>query len=192
MPPTPTGRTSRCRRIGKSRASRTLTYQDRATNQANQSTDIGLYRRLVDIPASFAGQRVLWHFDGAFDGAEVFVNGQRCGYHESGFTAFNIDVTKALKPGQRNLMAVRVYKKAPPAVWTKASFWCLGGIYRETYLVALPPLHVDDVTVVTDLDGSTRTPCSSRRSASPARPGHVSSSAANCVRSTAPRLNCPP
>ena len=34
-----------------------LTYQDRATNQANQSKDIGLYRRLVDIPASFAGQR---------------------------------------------------------------------------------------------------------------------------------------
>ena len=76
-----------------------LTYQDRATNQANQSKDIGLYRRLADIPASFAGQRVLWHFDGSFDGTEVFVNGQRCGYHESGFTAFNIDVTKALKPG---------------------------------------------------------------------------------------------
>jgi beta-galactosidase/beta-glucuronidase len=129
-----------------------LTYQDRATNQANQSKDIGLYRRLVDIPASFAGQRVLWHFDGAFDGTEVFVNGQRCGYHESGFTAFNIDVTKALKPGQRNLMAVRVYKKAPSSSLDKGSFWCLGGIFRETYLVALPQLHVDDVTVVTELD----------------------------------------
>ncbi len=126
-----------------------LTYQDRASNQ---STDIGLYRRLVEIPASFAGQRVLWHFDGVYDGAEVFVNGQRCGYHESGFTAFNIDVTKALKPGQRNLMAVRVYKKTSSSSLEKGSFWCLGGIYRETYLVALPPLHVDDVTVVTDLD----------------------------------------
>ena len=118
----------------------------------NQSKDIGLYRRLVDIPASFAGQRVLWHFDGAFDGTEVFVNGQRCGYHESGFTAFNIDVTKALKPGQRNLMAVRVYKKTSSSSLDKGSFWCLGGIFRETYLVALPPLHVDDVTVVTELD----------------------------------------
>ena len=85
-----------------------LTYQDRT---ANPSDDIGLYRRLVDVPASFAGQRVLWHFDGVFDGAEVFVNGQRVGYHESGFTAFDMDVTKALKPGQRNLMALRVYKK---------------------------------------------------------------------------------
>ena len=67
------------------------TYQERT---GKLSDDIGLYRRLVDVPASFSGQRVLWHFDGAYDGAEVFVNGQRCGYHESGFTAFDIDVTK--------------------------------------------------------------------------------------------------
>jgi beta-galactosidase len=125
------------------------TYQERTRDQ---STDIGLYRRLVDVPASFAGHRVLWHFDGAYDGAEVFVNGQRCGYHESGFTAFDIDVTKALKPGQRNLMAVRLYKNTSSASLDHGDFWCLGGIYRETYLVALSQLHVDDVTVVTDLD----------------------------------------
>ncbi len=125
------------------------TYQERT---GRPSTDIGLYRRWVDVPASFANKRVLWHFDGAYDGAEVFVNGKRCGYHESGFTAFDIDVTKALNPGQRNLMAVRLYKKTSSASLDHGDFWCLGGIYRETYLVALPPLHVDDVTVVTDLD----------------------------------------
>ena len=124
-------------------------YKDRL---GDVSDDIGLYRRPVEVPASFAGQRVLWHFDGVFNGAEVFVNGQRIGYHESGFTAFDMDVTKALKPGQRNLMAVRVYKKTSTSNLDKGCFWCLGGIYRETYLVALPQLHVDDVTVVTDLD----------------------------------------
>lgn len=125
------------------------TYQERT---GDISDDIGLYRRWVDVPASFANQRVLWHFDGAYNGAEVFVNGQRCGYHESGFTAFDIDLTKALKPGQRNLLAVRLYKKTSSASLDHGDFWCLGGIYRDTYLVALPPLHVEDVTVVTDLD----------------------------------------
>ena len=124
------------------------TYQERPVT----SHDIGLYRRWITIPADFAGQTVLWHFDGAYDGAEVFVNGQRCGYHESGFTAFNIDVTKAIKAGQPNLFAVRLYKDTSSATLDHGDFWCLGGIYRETYLVALPPLHVDDVTVVTDLD----------------------------------------
>jgi beta-galactosidase len=125
------------------------TYQERT---GNQSEDIGLYRRWVQVPASFAGQRVLWHFDGVYDGAEVFVNGHRAGYHESGFTAFDIDVTEGLKPGQRNLMAVRVYKKTSSVSLDKGDFWCLGGIYRENYLLAVPRLHVDDVTVVTDLD----------------------------------------
>ena len=125
------------------------TYQER---DKIQSDDIGLYRRWVQVPASFRGQKVLWHFDGVYDGAEVFVNGQRAGYHESGFTAFDIDVTKALKPGQRNLMAIRVYKKTSSGSLDKGDFWCLGGIYRENYLLALPRLHVDDVTVVTDLD----------------------------------------
>ncbi|MGD0411860.1 MAG: glycoside hydrolase family 2 TIM barrel-domain containing protein [Verrucomicrobiota bacterium] len=127
----------------------TLTYQERT---GRLSEDIGLYRRWVDIPANFAGQTVLWHFDGAYDGAEVFVNGQRCGYHESGFTAFDIDVTKAVKAGQRNLMAVRLYKNTSSASLDHGDFWCLGGIYRETYLVALPPLRMDDVTVVTEMD----------------------------------------
>ena len=125
-----------------------MTFQERPAT----SHDIGLYRRTVEIPAAFAGKTVLWHFDGAYDGAELFVNGQRCGYHESGFTAFNIDVTKALKPGQRNLFAVRLYKDTSSASLDHGDFWVLGGIYRETYLVALPKLHVDDVTVVTDLD----------------------------------------
>jgi beta-galactosidase len=129
------------------------TYQERT---GNQSEDIGLYRRWVQVPASFAGKRVLWHFDGVYDGAEVFVNGQRAGYHESGFTAFDMDVTAALKPGQRNLVALRVYKKTSSGSLDKGDFWCLGGITRENYLVALPPLHVDDVTVVTDLDAEYR------------------------------------
>jgi beta-galactosidase len=125
------------------------TFQNRGRDA---SDDIGLYRRWMEVPANFAGRQVLWHFDGVYDGAEVFVNGQFAGYHESGFTAFDIDVTRALKPGQKNLFAVRVYKKTPSGTMDKGDFWCLGGIYRDNYLVALPPTHVDDVTVVTDLD----------------------------------------
>jgi beta-galactosidase len=125
------------------------TFQNRGKEA---SDDIGLYRRWVDVPESFSGQQVLWHFDGVYDGAEVFVNGQRVGYHESGFTAFDIDVTAALKPGKKNIFAVRVYKKTPSGTMDKGDFWCLGGIYRDNYLVALPPTHVDDLTITTALD----------------------------------------
>jgi beta-galactosidase len=120
-------------------------------NYNNPDDAVGLYRRWVEISAGFQGKQVLWHFDGVFDSAEVFVNGIRAGYHESGFTAFDIDVTKAIQPGKKNLFAVRVCKKTSSVDLDTGDYWALGGIYRENYLVALPALHVDDIRIVTPL-----------------------------------------
>jgi beta-galactosidase/beta-glucuronidase len=113
---------------------------------------VGLYRRSINIPESFAGQKILWHFDGVTDSAEVWVNGQRVGYHEGGFTAFDMDLTSAIKPGRLNLFAVRVCKRTPTVDLDTGDFWLLGGIHRDSYIVALPKNHVDDVTLVTKLD----------------------------------------
>jgi beta-galactosidase len=113
---------------------------------------VGLYRRWIDIPASFAGKQVVWHFDGVTDSAEIWVNGQRIGYHEGGFTAFDINLSQSLKPGEKNLLAVRVCKNTPTVDLDTGDYWLLGGIHRESYLVALPRTHISDVTVVTKLD----------------------------------------
>jgi beta-galactosidase len=113
---------------------------------------VGQYRRWVDIPAAWAGRQIYWHFDGALDGAEVFVNGQKAGYHESGYTAWNIDLTGLVKPGARNLFAVRVSKTTPSDDCETGDFQCMGGIYRDTSLICVPPTHVSDVTVRTPLD----------------------------------------
>jgi beta-galactosidase len=120
-------------------------------NYNNPDDTVGLYRRWMEIPAGFQGKQVLWHFDGVFDSAEIFVNGIRAGYHESGFTAFDIDVTKAIQPGKNNLFAVRVCKKTSSVDLDTGDYWALGGIYRENHLVALPALHVDDIRIVTPL-----------------------------------------
>ena len=112
---------------------------------------VGLYRRSVMVPAAWAGKRVYWHFDGALDGAEVFVNGQKAGYHESGYTAFDVDLTGLVKPGQSNLFAVRVSKLTPSYDCDTGDYQSMGGIYRDTSLIAVPETHVDDLTVRTPL-----------------------------------------
>jgi beta-galactosidase len=112
---------------------------------------VGQYRRWVNIPANWAGKEVYWRFDGALDGAEIYVNGQRAGYHESGYTAFDVDVTDLIKPGQKNLLAARVSKSVPSDDCETGDFQCMGGIYRETALIAVPPTHVSDITVQTPL-----------------------------------------
>ena len=117
---------------------------------------VGLYRRVVDVPAAWAGKRVYWHFDGALDGAEVFVNGQKAGYHESGYTAWNIDLTGLVKPGQKNLFAVRVSKTTPSDDCETGDFQAMGGIYRDTSLIAVPQTRIDDIVVRTPLAANYR------------------------------------
>ncbi|BCM88924.1 beta-galactosidase [Abditibacteriota bacterium] len=112
---------------------------------------VGLYRRTINVPATWAGRRIYWRFDGALDGAEIFVNGQKAGYHESGYTAFDVDVTGLLKPGQSNLLAVRVSKTTPSYEADTGDYQSMGGIYRDTSLIAVPQTHVHDITVQTPL-----------------------------------------
>ena len=71
-------------------------YSDPTYDHADDAA--GMYRRAIDVPAGFANQHVLWHFDAVMDGAEVFVNGKRVGYHEGGFTGWDLDVTDAAPP----------------------------------------------------------------------------------------------
>jgi len=117
---------------------------------------VGLYRRWIDAPKAWSGRRILWRFDGALDGTEVFVNGKRAGYHESGYTAFDVDVTGLLKPGQRNLLAVRVCKSTPSVECDTGDYQSMGGIYRDTRLIAVPQTHIGDLTVRTPLSADYR------------------------------------
>ena len=117
---------------------------------------VGLYRRTIKVPANWANRRVYWHFDGALDGAEIWVNGQKAGYHESGYTAFQVDVTDYIKAGQTNSLAVRVSKMTPSFDADTGDYQSMGGIYRDTSLMCVPQTHVSDITVTTPLSANYR------------------------------------
>ena len=55
------------------------------------------YRRNIDIPAEWAGKRVILHIDACDHTARVFVNGKSVGApHKGGYTSFAYDITDAL------------------------------------------------------------------------------------------------
>jgi hypothetical protein len=60
-------------------------------------------------------KRVFVEFDGAFQDAEVFVNGRSAGRHRGGYTGFSCDITPALHAG-RNLLAVRLNNNWSPTL----------------------------------------------------------------------------
>ena len=102
----------------------------------------GWYRKSFVLPALPRGRRLSLEFEGAFQEAELFVNGKAVGHHRGGYTGFPVDITDAVKPG-RNVVAVRVNNRWDPTLAPRAGEHVFsGGIYRDVRLVATDAVHV--------------------------------------------------
>ena len=102
----------------------------------------GWYRKHVTVPGGWRGKTISLEFDGVFQVAEVFVNGERIGEHQGGYTGFVFDITKAVKKGD-NVVAVRVNNRWNARFAPRAGEHTFsGGIYRDVRLVVTAPLHV--------------------------------------------------
>jgi hypothetical protein len=69
---------------------------------------VSWWYRPIEIPASMAGKRIYLHVRGAHLRAEVYLNGQLCGYSIMEELPFEADLTQAAKPGGENLLAIRI------------------------------------------------------------------------------------
>ncbi|MGB7769053.1 MAG: glycoside hydrolase family 2 TIM barrel-domain containing protein [Verrucomicrobiia bacterium] len=102
----------------------------------------GWYRKHFVVPPQWSGKRLFLEFDGAFQDAEIFVNGQGIGEHKGGYTGFSCDITRAVQPGN-NVVAVRLNNQWDPQLAPRAGEHVFsGGIYRDVRLVVTDPLHV--------------------------------------------------
>lgn len=127
---------------GFSDKSRTGSCQDDKASE-------GLYIKRFLLPDTFADKRVLLHFGGVWNSAEVWLNGQRVGRHDSGYTSFSMDVTGIAHEGE-NTLAVRVRQVYHGYKTDTYDDWTLGGIYRDVTVEAMPKLRwIDRVTAIT-------------------------------------------
>jgi len=96
----------------------------------------GEYRKTFATPKA---EIVKLHFEGVYQKAEVFVNGQKAGQHAYGYTPFTVDVTPYLYQDKReNEVVVKVdNSEQPNCRWYTGS-----GIYRHVWLQAMPALHI--------------------------------------------------
>ncbi len=111
------------------------------------------YRRKLNLPEGAEGKCILLQFDGAAHIATVYVNGQEAGSHACGYTAFTVDITKFVQPGE-NTVAVRLDTTENPSVppfGFVVDYLTYGGLYREAWLIEKPAAHIRDVTVVTPM-----------------------------------------
>ncbi len=99
---------------------------------------MGWYRKTFDAPADWAGKRVCLEFEGAYQNAELWLNGRVLDEHPYGYTSFFVDLTRLLKPGEPNVLAVRLDSSGSPHTrWYAGS-----GIYRHVWLHVTDPVHL--------------------------------------------------
>jgi beta-glucuronidase len=102
------------------------------------------YKRSFDYPKR-PGRRVFVYFGGANYVADVYLNGEKLGRHEGGFTPFDFEITDRLRE-RDNFLVVKVdNKRRRDAVPTlNTDWWNYGGLTREVRLVDVPATFVED------------------------------------------------
>jgi beta-glucuronidase len=92
--------------------------------------------------------RLFVYFGAANYQADVYLNGEKVGQHEGGFTPFNFEITNLVR-GAGNFLIVKVDNKrrrdAVPTLMT--DWWNYGGLTREAKLVETPATFVHDYLV---------------------------------------------
>jgi beta-glucuronidase len=129
------------------------------------------YQRMVTIPSRWEDQRVFLRFDAATHEGSVYVNDRLVTRHVGGYTPFEADLTPLVSPGDEVRLTVGVSnilsnETIPPGRLvtddlgkTQLRYWHdffnYSGLARAVYLCSSPMTRVDDISVVTDIAGST-------------------------------------
>ena len=98
---------------------------------------VGWYRLEFEAEAFAEGKAATLIFDGAMSDAHVYLNGVEVGYWPYGYNSFHIDITRQLKAGEKNTLAVRLENLPDSSRWYPGA-----GLYRNVHLVVTDLAHV--------------------------------------------------
>lgn len=117
---------------GKDEASNVVS---RLSARAFKDMNIGWYRKVITPDASMKGKRVILDFEGIMLVGDVYLNGQRIGGTDYGYVGFDIDITKLLKYGEKNVIAVKADTREPQ----NSRWYTGGGLFRDVHLIITDP-----------------------------------------------------
>lgn len=113
---------------------------------------VGWYRRNISMESEDVGRIIYLDVDGAMSYAMVWLNGQLVGGWPFGYNTFRLNLTPYMKPGDDNLLAIRLDNPVESSRWYPG-----GGIYRSVWLTKVEKVHVGQSgTYVTTKDVTTK------------------------------------
>lgn len=115
----------------------------------------GVYRRTVEVPASWAGRRVELHVGGAETVLYVHVDGRPVGMGKDSRLPHVFDLTDLVAPGGAVELALTVVRWSDATYLEDQDHWHHAGLHRSVELVALPAVRIADVHATADRDPAT-------------------------------------
>lgn len=123
------------------------------------------YRRTITLPQTWAGKRVLLHFQAIDHDATVWVNGVEVARHRGGFTPFTADLAGVAGPGDKATIVVRARdtRHGPQARGKQATWFANSGpyytrttgIWQSVWIEAVPDVYLRRPRITPDVAGST-------------------------------------
>ena len=105
--------------------------RSRLSSRGFKEMGIGWYRYELTPKDEWKGKRIVLDFQGIMLVGDVYLNGKRIGGTDYGYLGFDVDLSKLLKWGQPNEIAVKADTQNP-----SNSRWFTGaGLYRDVNLI---------------------------------------------------------
>jgi beta-glucuronidase len=134
---------------------------------------MGWYVQRTHLPSAWKGQRVFLRVGSANYAAKVWINGQLVTQHQGGHVPFSVEITHQIAWGHQNMFAIQVENKQLPERLpagpspaeglmssmmanfpeTTYDYFPYAGLNRPISLYTVPQNFIEDITVVTGIDG---------------------------------------
>ncbi|SFS96605.1 beta-galactosidase [Porphyromonadaceae bacterium NLAE-zl-C104] len=109
-------------------------------------TGAAWYRKTF-VPRIEKNNRLFLCFESVYFDAEVWLNGEKLGSHNFGFTGFRFDITDKIVHDTENTVVVRVDNS-----YKVGASWNWGGIRRSVTVKNLPEKRIDQIFITSDPD----------------------------------------
>ncbi len=109
--------------------------KSRLSSRGFKEMGIGWYRKSIVPDDAWRGKRILLDFEGIMLVGDVYLNGERVGGTDYGYLGFDIDVSKKLKWGQENVIAVKANTQQPE----NSRWYTGGGLFRDVNIIVTDP-----------------------------------------------------
>jgi beta-galactosidase/evolved beta-galactosidase subunit alpha len=111
----------------------------------------GAYRQSFRISENLDRNRHILRFGGVNSAFHLWINGQMVGFSKGSRLQAEFDITPFVQTGD-NLLAAKVYQWSDGSYIEDQDMWWFSGIFRDVTLISLPPAHIYDIRVRTELD----------------------------------------